>query len=97
MNAYRERAHLLAHLAAIYPSRLIHGADPEEPDWPVLFIHLPMPRGQVTWHISPDDLDLFEDVPDEEADWAVWDGHSTEEKYRRLDQATHELIRGGSL
>lgn len=90
MDLYRERAHLLSHLAAIYPSRLIRGADPNEPDWPVLFIHLPFPDGQLTWHISPDDLDLFEDVPDEEANWAVWDGHSTEEKYERLDKSTRE-------
>ncbi|AWN05286.1 hypothetical protein SEA_IBANTIK_64 [Streptomyces phage Ibantik] len=93
MNVYRERAHLLAHLAAIYPSRLIRGADPQEPDWPVLFVELP--GGQATWHISPDDLDLFQYVSDEESDWAVWDGHSTEEKYRRLDLATEGVALHG--
>ncbi|WP_436846555.1 hypothetical protein [Streptomyces niveus] len=90
MNVYRERAHLLSHLTSIYPSALIHGADPAEPDWPVLFIHMPFPKGQLTWHISPDDLDLFESVPTEMRFWTVWDGHSTEEKYKRLDKATRE-------
>lgn len=97
MDVYRERAHLLSHLAAIYPSRLIRGADKEAPDWPVLFIHLPMPKGQVTWHISPDDLDLFEDISDQEDEWTTWDGHSTEEKYRRLDQATYDMTWGDDL
>lgn len=82
-DVYRERAHLIAHLAAIYPAVLQHGADPAEPGWPVLYIELP--TGQASWHISPDDLDLLEHVP---AGAATWDGHDTAEKYRRLDQAT---------
>jgi len=82
--AYRERAHLVAHLAALYSSVLVHGADPAEPDWPVLFISLP--TGQASWHISPDDLDLFAHVP---KGIDHWDGHTTDEKYQRLDAATH--------
>jgi hypothetical protein len=83
---YRERAHLAAHLAAGYPSVLVEGADAEAPDWPVLFVKLP--TGQVSWHISPDDLGLFGHVrrtiggmPDAPA----WDGHDTAEKYARVD------------
>ncbi|HEY9261875.1 hypothetical protein, partial [Chitinophaga sp.] len=57
-NVYRERAHLVSHLAAIYESSL--GTDPQDPDWPVVYIKLP--TGQVSWHISPDDMDLFTDV-----------------------------------
>lgn len=83
---YRERAHLVAHLAAIYPSVLVHGADAAEPDWPVLFVGLP--TGQATWHISPSDLDLFEHVP---AGAATWDGHSTTEKYERVDAHTRAI------
>lgn len=83
---YRERAHLVAHLAAIYPSVLVHGADAAEPDWPVLFVGLP--TGQATWHISPSDLDLFEHVP---AGAATWDGHSTTEKYERVDAHTRVI------
>lgn len=41
--------------------------DATEPDWPVVYIELP--NGQVSWHLPQHDRE--------------WDGHSTEEKYRR--------------
>lgn len=44
--------------------------DPNEPEWPVVFIELP--TGQVSWHVPQHTT--------------PWDGHSTEEKYRRLRQ-----------
>lgn len=44
--------------------------DPQEPEWPVVFIELP--TGQVSWH-----------VPQHEV---VWDGHTTEEKYQRIKE-----------
>lgn len=83
--AYRERAHLAAHLAAGYPSVLVEGADADAPDWPVLFVKLP--TGQVSWHISPDDVGLFSGIRRTMAgmpDAPAWDGHSTEEKYARV-------------
>jgi hypothetical protein len=79
VNIYRERAHLVAFLAAAYNST-IGFTDPDEPDWAVVTIDTP--EGQMAWHISPDDMDLFGHVsnyPD-----ARWDGHTTEEKYERL-------------
>lgn len=82
-SVYRERAHLVAHLAASYPST-IGLTDPAEPDWAVVTIELP--TGQVSWHVSPDDYDLFKHV--ERSLDAVWDGHTTEEKYARLDRLT---------
>lgn len=84
-SAYTERARLVAHLAAGYPSVLVYGADPDEPDWPVVFVILP--TGQVSWHVAPDDIPLFEHVDVEHAVMATapkWDGHSTDEKYQRL-------------
>lgn len=90
--AYRERAHLTAHLAAGYPSVLVEGADADAPDWPVLFVKLP--TGQVSWHISPDDVALFRNVRRTMAgmpDAPAWDGHSTEEKYARVDAHTRAL------
>lgn len=89
---YRERAHLVAHLAAGYPSALVYGADPLTPNWPVIFIRLP--TGQVSWHISPDDLDLFANV---ERGIEVWDGHDTTEKYRRVDAHTRALAQTRSI
>lgn len=91
-NAYRERAHLAAHLAAGYPSVLVEGADATAPDWAVLFVKLP--TGQVSWHVSPADRDLFGHVRRTMAgmpDAPAWDGHSTEEKYARVDAHTRAL------
>lgn len=85
---YRERHHLVAHLAAAYPSILVYGADPEAPDWPLIFIDLP--TGQVSWHIAPADLDLFEHVTVGTGDW---DGHNAMEKYARLDAHTAQLAK----
>lgn len=92
---YRERAQLAAYLAARHPSVIVTGADPQAPDWPVLFIVTSF--GQMSWHLSPDDLDLFGHVEQFRAgDLAVslWDGHSTEEKYRRLRALTGRTALG---
>lgn len=48
--------------------------DPTEPEWPVAFFQLP--TGQASWHLPQFQVE--------------WDGHSTEEKYRRVN----EFIRG---
>jgi hypothetical protein len=82
--AYRERAHLVAHLAARYPSSI--GTDPAEPDWRVVYVQLP--TGQVSWHISRADSDLINFLL---PDGTKWDGHDTAEKYRRLDNHTQML------
>lgn len=42
--------------------------DASEPEWPVAFIWLP--TGQVSWHLPQ--------FPE------AWDGHSTEEKFKRI-------------
>lgn len=88
---YRERHHLIAHLAASHPSILVYRADPDAPDWPVIFITLP--TGQVSWHINPADIDLFAHVT---VGTGTWDGHSTEEKYARLDAHTSALAQNGA-
>lgn len=84
--AYRERSHLVAHLAASFPSAIGYH-DPNEPDWAVVIVDLP--TGQVSWHVSPHDMDLFEQTP--RAEINTWDGHGTEEKYARLDAHTRAL------
>lgn len=82
ISIYRERAHLVAHLAACYPS--IIGVDPAEPDWPVVYVKTA--EGQMSWHIAAEDMDLFEHVPRSEV--VTWDGHTTGEKYERLRRLT---------
>lgn len=48
--------------------------DPKEPKWPVAYIELP--TGQVSWHM-PEHTKPY-------------DGHSTEEKYQRIEQFIEE-------
>lgn len=84
MDVYRERAHLLALLAAVAgrSNAWIAYSDPAEPDWPVLTIV--DETGQMCWHLAPSDLDLFDVRHVQLASPPAWDGHSTEEKYERL-------------
>jgi hypothetical protein len=87
-NVYRERAHLVAYLAAVHPSSISH-SDPATPEWPVVTVETE--HGQMSWHIAPDDVDLFDPI-DPETPAFPWDGHSTDEKYQRLrflTEATH--------
>ena len=86
-NVYRERAALVAHLAAVYPSVIAYN-DPSEPDWPVIYVDTP--QGQLSWHLAKDDLDLFAHVPVVEPDAVAWDGHDTPTKYQRLAFLTAE-------
>ena len=90
-DLYRERAHLVAHLAALYPSHI--GTDPSEPDWPVVYVDTE--AGQLSWHLSAADLPFFAHVPRGDADW---DGHTTAQKYARLDNLTRTIAArvGGS-
>lgn len=83
--AYRDRAQVLAVLAAIYPA-VIARNDPEQPTYPVLY--LDTLAGQLSWHIAPEDMPLFARVPivymhDARA---RWDGHTTEQKDARMAQ-----------
>lgn len=52
--------------------------DPSEPEWPVAYIELP--TGQVSWHLPQHPV--------------AWDGHTTEEKYRRVDAYAGTATRG---
>lgn len=67
--AYRERLvyHLL-HYAGLAGFECGIRIDPNEPEWPVVYIELP--TGQVSWH-----------MPQHEKEF---DGHSTEEKFERI-------------
>lgn len=81
-SVYRERAHLVALLTRLYPAHIGY-TDSEEPDYAVVMLETP--AGQLSWHIAPDDMDLFQHVPETDDSWRPWDGHTTEEKYERLE------------
>ena len=59
-----------------------HHGDDWDDDWRhVVFVQLP--AGQVSWHIHNSDLPMFDFLPTFfKRNW--WDGHTTEEKYRRV-------------
>ncbi|MER5482954.1 hypothetical protein ABT024_07020 [Streptomyces sp. NPDC002812] len=89
-GAYRERARLVAHLASLYPSQIAY--TDADTDWPVVTIEAP--TGQMSWHVAPRDVELFEHVERRNGLVLPWDGHTTEQKYERLRQLTIRPKRG---
>jgi hypothetical protein len=88
-KAYRERAALVAYLAACHPSQW---AD-EGSDWPIVYVQTP--AGQMSWHIARADQGLFGHVrPIGEGPAPQWDGHTTEQKYERLAELTRMTAEG---
>lgn len=98
---YSERAELTAFLAAVITvhcscSAVLCRNDPEWPELTVLYVNSPV--GQVTWHIVPGDLWMFEHVPTVEpgsiaaAALATWDRHDTPEKRRRVRALTQWVL-----
>lgn len=45
-------------------------------------VYIELPCGQASWHFHNSHAHLFDDLPEYAA---TWDGHTTEEKYTRLD------------
>jgi hypothetical protein len=79
-EVYAERNQLVAALSKVWDSTI--AVDPDEPDWPVVLIN--SPSGQLSWHITVDERHrLFSHLYVSHQD--KWDGHTTEEKYRRLN------------
>lgn len=83
MDIYRERAHFVAFLTKCFPAS--RWVDEREPNYPVIAIETQ--AGQLSWHVATEDLDLFGHVTEQ----GTWDGHSTEEKYQRLDQIGNDM------
>ncbi|MER6103599.1 hypothetical protein ABT115_15075 [Streptomyces sp. NPDC001832] len=82
---YRERAHLVALLAALHPSHIGH-TDPAAPEWAVVIVETP--AGQMSWHIAERDMNLFTHVQPTNRICRGWDGHTTDEKYARMRDLT---------
>ncbi|MBP5930164.1 hypothetical protein F3K39_19035 [Streptomyces sp. LBUM 1479] len=85
-GAYRERAQLLAWLAALHPSTTVitQSPDVDEDGWQLLY--LVAGGWQLSWHIHPRDAELFRHVTvvDVTDPRAQWDGHGSEQKYERI-------------
>jgi hypothetical protein len=92
-KAYRERAALVAYLAANCRSVIMHDADPDAPGWSAIFVETP--SGQMSWHLAEADLDLFRHVPKVLRHFKTpWDGHTTDEKYQRLAELARTVATG---
>ncbi|MGW2209939.1 hypothetical protein [Streptomyces sp. NPDC001781] len=89
---YRERAHLVALLAALTDHAVIaYATDVDEPGWQI--VYLTLGGRQASWHIAPRDAELFTHVErvDIADPRARWDGHTTEAKYTWIAEWTAEL------
>jgi len=88
-QAYEERNALVSAISKIWPSHMaLHPESDEswERDWMrIVCVHSPV--GQLTWHIHDSDrgFDHLNMAPND------WDGHSTEEKYKRLASFCDEV------
>jgi hypothetical protein len=78
--AYRERNAVVAALIRSNGWPRWVAMAPDADGWVIVYAETP--QGQVSWHVGPDDFDLFADFPSVAP--GGWDGHTTEEKYARL-------------
>lgn len=90
-NAYRERNCVVAALSKVFPSHLADHPKEDttwEKDWRNI-VYIGLPTGQVSWHLHDDDRWLFRHLEKREGNH--WDGHTTEEKYNRLNRLKNQL------
>ena len=76
-KVYEERNRVIALLCRLFPSKVV--LECETPGYHVLYVDTA--QGQLSWHFPETDLHLFSGIPTGEV---KWDGHDTDEKYRRL-------------
>ena len=90
--AYAERNRLVALLAALFPGSLEENAagSPEDRaegwNW---IVYVELPTGQASWHLHDRELPLFAHVPRNQG--RAWDGHTTEEKYARVERLAAQM------
>ena len=78
---YAERDQLVAALSRLFPS-VIGPVDDAEPGW-TSAVYVDTPAGQLSWHVPDHELATYF-AGLSRVDVSPWDGHTTEEKYRRL-------------
>ena len=83
-EVYAERnqaAMLAAAIAWDYGFPVGLRVDPDEPDWPVLYIELPSGIGQVSWHLTKVEAEQIAGCPEYDK---PWDEHTSAEKRERI-------------
>jgi hypothetical protein len=94
-SVYYERNLLVSALSKVYPSWITWDMDAEE-GWEHV-ITIEGPTGQMSWHI-PEDFITSEGLPVVHMCYGThieYDGHSTDEKYRRLLDLPDQIDRTG--
>jgi hypothetical protein len=81
---YRERNAVVAALIRTNDWPAWYVAAPDADGW--FIVYAESDEGQVSWHIGPQDIDLFSGwmSAGARAGWDGWDRHTTEEKYHRI-------------
>ena len=83
-ECYEERSRVVAALSKLFPSCL-GKHDPNDKEWDqdwLNIVYIDLPAGQVSWHIADDHKYLFKHLEYDNS--VISDGHTTEEKYKRL-------------
>ena len=84
-EAYHERNRLVCALSKLWPAHLARHPDDDlswDDQWRwIVCVHSPV--GQLTWHIHDRERQWFDHLPVRSDDW---DGHSTAQKYERLER-----------
>lgn len=79
--AYLERNQVVAALSKCFPSGIARTAiEGWSEDWHGC-VYIDLPTGQASWHYHDSQAYLFKDLPPYTKQW---DGHTTDEKYKRL-------------
>lgn len=87
--AYLERNKLVALLASLFPSGIAKTAIEDwSEDWHGC-VYVDLPGFQASWHYHDSHAHLFEHLPPYRGEW---DGHTTEEKYEKIVEASNDLI-----
>lgn len=85
---YTERNRLVALLASMFPSTVGKTAiEGWHPAWHNC-VFIDFPWGQASWHFHDNDAYLFEHLQRGDA---VWDGHTTDEKYEAIWHGARQL------
>lgn len=91
-EVYNERDRLVALISSIYPSHLAIDPDGEEGFKYVVYVQ--SPEGQLSWHIADEELMLFGHLKVKDNNW---DGHTTEEKYSRIQHLINFNMKSNQL
>jgi hypothetical protein len=89
-SVYWERNKLVRFLAHVFPSGI---AKTEIPGWDPAWhncVYIDTPAGQLSWHYHDREAHLFAGLPPYQK---PWDGHSTQEKYLRLEKLIYGKTR----